>query len=308
MFVCLLAAGASLGQGSNAPATPKSEADPVVIKYGTQQVRKSELEQAMKSIPDEYQAYVAGPGKRAFAEDYLRMKMLSNEAVKNGLDKDADVRAQLQLMRDNTLASAQLERMQAGVKIADADLQKAYDARKNEMDQAKARHILIAFKGSRAAQEGKPELTEEQAKAKADDLRAKIVAGADFAELAKKESDDVGSGQRGGDLGAFGRGQMVPEFENAVFNAKAGEIVPVVRTQFGYHIIQVQERNARPLAEVREGLEKELTQARVQEMLDGMKKAANATFDETYFAPPVAEAPPAQPAAEAKPQAQQQPK
>jgi peptidyl-prolyl cis-trans isomerase C len=308
MFVYLLAAGASLGQGSNAPAAPKSDADPVVIKYGTQQVRKSELEQAMKSIPDEYQAYVAGPGKRAFAEDYLRMKMLSSEAVKNGLDKDADVRAQLQLMRDNTLASAQLERMQAGVKIADADLQKAYDARKNEMDQAKARHILIAFKGSRAAQEGKPELTEEQAKAKAEDLRKKIVAGADFAELAKKESDDVGSGQRGGDLGAFGRGQMVPEFENAVFNAKAGEVVPVVRTQFGYHIIQVQERNAKPLAEVREGLEKELTQAKVQEMLDNMKKAANATFDETYFAPPVAEAPPTQPPAEAKPAAQQQPK
>ena len=60
-----------------------------------------------------------------------------------------------------------------------------------------------------------------------------------IAELAKKESDDVESGKNGGDLGAFSKGQMVPEFEQAAFAAKPGDITPVVKTQFGYHIIRL---------------------------------------------------------------------
>ena len=300
MMTLALLSGFAVAQEKVAPAAPaakaatntSADADPVVIRFGSNQVRKSELEMAMESLPDEYKAYVAGPGKRAFAEDYIRMKMLAADAEKNGLDKKPEVRAQLQLMRDNTLATAQLKQIEESVKLSDADVQKIYTERKGDMEQVKARHILIAFKGSPAAREGK-DLTDEQAKAKAEEIRKKLVGGADFAELAKKESDDVGSGGRGGDLGAFGRGQMVPEFDKAAFEAKIGEITPVVKTQFGYHVIQVQERGARPIAEVRPELERELKQVRVRERLDSMKKTAAPTFDEAYFTPPAAPAAPA---------------
>jgi peptidyl-prolyl cis-trans isomerase C len=286
---------------ASAPATPAAAADanPVVIAAGDLSIRQSEFEAALKSLPAEYQQYATGPGKRQFAEDYLRMKMLAAQGVKSGLDKDPEVMSQLALMKENLVAQAQLTRIEKGITVTDEDLKKKYDENKNQYEQVKARHILIAFKGSPAAQEGKPELTEEQAKAKAEDLRKQIVGGASFEELAKKESDDVGSGTRGGDLGAFGRGQMVPEFEKAAFEAKPGDVTPVVRTQFGYHIIKVDGHESTPFEQVKPTLEKAERQTRMQAQLEQMKTNAKVTFNDTYFGPvPTPEPPAAQPASD----------
>src|SRR5213075_3212069 len=119
-----------------------------------------------------------------FAEDYLRMKMLAAQGYKAGLHNDPDVVKQLGLMRDNLVANAQLGKIEKTIVISDADLQKMYDENKKDYEQVKARHILIAFKGSPAAQPGKPELTEDEAKAKAEDIRKQLEGGADFAALA----------------------------------------------------------------------------------------------------------------------------
>ena len=282
------------------PAQPQAAAstDPIVIAAGDVTIRQSEFENALKTLPAEYQQYAQGPGKKQFAEDYLRMKMLASEGLKNGLDKDPDVLQQLSLMRENLVANAQLQKIEKGISLTDADLKAKYDANKPQYEQVKAQHILIAFKGSPAAQQGKPELTEEQAKAKAEDLRKQLVAGsAKFEDLAKKESDDTGSGSNGGELGEFGRGQMVPEFEKAAFDAKPGELTPVVRTQFGYHIIKVEEHSYTPFEQVKATIEKSERQARVQAALDAMKTSAKPTFNDSYFGTPAAPAPPATPAA-----------
>jgi peptidyl-prolyl cis-trans isomerase C len=275
-----------------ATTTQQASKDPIVVAAGDVAIRQSEFEAALKTLPAEYQQFASGPGKKQFAEDFLRMKMLAAEGMKNGLDKDTEVVHQLNLLRENLVANAQLQRIEKGITIPEAELQKTYEASKNEYERVKARHILIAFKGSPAAQPGKPELTEEQAKAKAEDIRKQLVAGAKFEELAQKESDDTGSGARGGDLGPFGRGQMVDEFEKAAFEGKVGEISPLVKTQFGFHIIRVDEHANTPFAEVKESLEKKERQKRVQDRLDAMKKGANVTFNEAYFAPPTASAAP----------------
>jgi peptidyl-prolyl cis-trans isomerase C len=296
---------ASIGVAQEKPAAPAAaattataaQADPIVIAAGDLAIRKSEFESALSTLPAEYAQYAAGPGKRQFAEDYLRMKMLAREGTKAGLDKDADVIRQLNLMRENLIAQAQLERIEKGITVSDADLKKQYDAQKAQYEQVKARHILIAFKGSPAANAEKPELTEEQAKAKAEELRTKIVGGASFEELAQKESDDLGSGSRGGDLGEFGRGQMVPEFEKAAFEAKVGEVTPVVRTQFGYHIIKIDSHGTTSFDEVKPTLERTARQTAMQAKLEEMKTNSKATFNDEYFgaaAPaPQAQTPPA---------------
>lgn len=296
---------ATLGVAQEKPAAPQASTDPIVIAAGDLTIRQSEFESALKTLPAEYQNYAQGPGKKQFAEDYLRMKMLATAGLKAGLDKDPDVVRQLNLMRENLVANAQLQKIEKGITVSDADLKAKYDASKNEYEQVKARHILIAFKGSPAAQEGKPELTEEQAKAKAEELRKQIAGGASFEELAKKESDDTGSGANGGDLGTFGRGQMVPEFEKASFEAKTGEVTPVVRTQFGYHIIKVEEHNHTPFEQVKAVIERNERQAKLTAALDAMKNSAKVTFNEAYFTPPpppAAPEPAAQPASEPKKQ------
>jgi len=311
-FVIALALAAPAVFAQSKPAAPAptatatataKDADPVIMSAGSVVVHKSEFEAALKTLPAEYQGMLSQPaGRKQFADDFLRMRLLASEGTKAGLQNDPDVISQLNLMRENLVATAELKKIDSGIAVSDADVQKAYAANAKEYEQVKARHILIAPKGSAAAQPGK-ELTDAQAKAKAEDLRKQIVAGANFEELAKKESDDTGSGARGGDLGSFGHGQMVPEFEQAAFGAKVGDVTPVVKTQFGYHIIKVEGHENTPLEQVRPTIEKNLKQTKLHAALDAMKENAHPTFDEAYFAPP-----PPPPAPEAAPATQAAPK
>ena len=273
--------------------TTTTNADPIVISSGNVTIRQSEFESALKTLPAEYQQYAFGPGRKQFAEDFLRMKILAAEGMKAGLDKDPSVQQQLDLMKENLVANAQLQKIEKSITVSDEDAKKQYEANKKDYETITARHILIAFKGSPAAQKGKKELTDAEAKAKAEELRKKIIDGADFADIAKKESDDVGSGSRGGELGAFSRGQMVPEFEDAAFKAKVGEVTPVVRTQYGYHIIKVEKHDYTPFDQVKDQLEKKEHDKRVKDAVDAMKQ--NVTYNEAYFTPPPAPAAPEAP-------------
>jgi len=280
-----------------APAKPATtgvvieEADPVIITAGDIKIRQSEFEAAIQTLPDQYRQFATGTGRKQFAEDFLRMKILASEGFRNNLQNDADVVKQLNLMRENLVASAEVKKIEASLPRSDADLKKTYDESKKDYEQVTARHILIAFKGSPAAQPGKKELTEDEAKAKAEDIRKQLTAGADFAEMAKKESDDTGSGSRGGDLGTFGHGQMVPEFEAAAFETKVGELSPVVRTQYGFHILKVEKRDLTPYESVKPGLEKNLRQKKLQEAIEALKDKAKPTYSEAYFPPPPPPAP-----------------
>ena len=133
-------------------------------------------------------------------------------------------------------------------KATPQEVQAYYNAYQSEYqvpEQARSRHILIKFPGGKAK-------TDAEAKATAESLLKQIQGGADFAELAKKNSEDPGSGAQGGELGFARRGAMVPEFDAAIFNNKIGD-VKLIHSQFGYHIVQVEERqtaHSQPLAEV----------------------------------------------------------
>ena len=102
------------------------------------------------------------------------------------------------------------------------------------VDQVSASHILLMYKGSTNSSNDR---SEDEAKDKIKMLRSQVEEGINFGELAR-EFSDCPSGTQGGDLGSFGRGQMVPEFENAVFNMEIGDLSKIIKTDFGYHIIQ----------------------------------------------------------------------
>jgi peptidyl-prolyl cis-trans isomerase D len=120
------------------------------------------------------------------------------------------------------------------------EIQQYYTAHQSEYsvpEQARARHILIKVAPGADAK------TDAAAKAKAEALLKQIEGGANFADLAKKNSDDPGSKDSGGELGFAQRGRMVPEFDSAIFTQKIGD-TKIVKTQYGYHIVQVEERQA----------------------------------------------------------------
>ncbi len=135
--------------------------------------------------------------------------------------------------------------------VSDADVQAYYDAHKatyQVKDQVRARHILIAVPAGADAK------TDAAAKAKAEDLLKQIKAGGNFAALAAAKSDDPGSKTQGGELGFMQPGQTVPEFDKALFSMQAGQTSDLIKTKFGYHIIQVEQHDQahlKPIADVK---------------------------------------------------------
>jgi parvulin-like peptidyl-prolyl isomerase len=154
-----------------------------------------------------------------------------------------------------------------------------------------ARHILIAVAGGGV--EG-AKLTDEQAKAKAEDLKKQLDKGGDFAALARANSDDPGSAKMGGALQPFARGMMVPPFEQAAFSMKKNEISGPIKTQFGYHIIQVLDRQAGAYDQSRQLV----LERRLDAMVDQLKESAKPKLEDSFFGPAEnAPATPTQPAA-----------
>jgi peptidyl-prolyl cis-trans isomerase C len=132
-------------------------------------------------------------------------------------------------------------------------------------ERIRARHILISIP------QGAPESVKEEARAKIDELAAKLAEGADFATLAKQESEDQASAANGGDLGFFTRNQMPPAFAAAAFSLEPGQVSDVVETSFGYHLIYVEERLPEQKIElnddVRGAIRLQLTQDQVKDKL-----------------------------------------
>ncbi len=159
------------------------------------------------------------------------------------------------------------DKVAADLKISEQELRTQYAGAIDNFrsaEQVHARHILLGI-------DGKSDAEKKTIRAKAEDLIKQAKGGANFEELAKKNSEDSGNASLGGDLGTFGRGQMAKEFEDAAFAMKSGEISGVVTTQFGYHIIQVVEKipsKVTPFENVKADLERELRASKVAESMN----------------------------------------
>lgn len=166
-------------------------------------------------------------------------------------------------------------------KVTDADVKKFYDDNKERLAQPEtitARHILVKF------EQGADEKAKGKAKEKAEGLRKQLQGGADFAKLAKENSDDPGSKNTGGEY-TFPRGQMVPAFENAAFTQALKEIGPLVETPFGYHIIQSLAKNAAKTPaldevkdKIREHLENQGKGQAVQKYIEELKAKSDIKY------------------------------
>ncbi len=165
------------------------------------------------------------------------------------------------------------------VSVTDREIEVHYQGHRDEFKQeeeACASHILIKVKQG----EAKEGHADEEAKRIAQGVLDQVKAGKDFAELAKKSSEDQGSAAQGGSLGCFGHGRMVPEFDNAAFSLGAGETSDLVKSPFGYHIIRVTERKEEifaPLAQVKERIRQTMLADRArtlaEEKMRGMSEA-----------------------------------
>lgn len=281
VVICLACGSALSAQVPPAPPAtgPAGDRDKVVLTVGDQKMTAGDFADFVADLPPEYQSMAFGAGKRRLADEIVKFKVLAAEAQKRGLDNDRKIQRQLAMVREQLLAQALLSAEQAGV--GDGDLEKYYADHKDEFEQVKARHILIRAEGAGG---------DAAARKKADDIR-KTLTDANFADAARKDSDDKGSAVAGGNLGMFQRGQMVPEFERAAFALKTGEISQPVRSDFGYHIIQVQERSSVAYEQAKPMIRARLLPQRIDKLVEELKKSMKITLDEEFFGAAPAPAP-----------------
>ncbi len=272
-----------------ATGKPKDPTDKVVLTVGAEKLTVADFERLVDSLPEQFRTQVRGVGKRQFLEQLVQIKVLSLEARRRKIDQTPGFLAQAAFQRDNLLAQSLYQDISANLKIDEAEARKYFEQHKGESEQVRARHILIKAKGSpMPAAPDKKELSDEEALAKAREIRKRILAGEDFATLAKAESDDKGSGLNGGDLGMFKHGQMVPAFDAAAFTQPIGEVGEPVKTQFGYHVIKVEQRDVKTFDELRPELEKKMRPELARKAMDELRKGSTVVVDDSFFGAPPA--------------------
>ncbi len=212
------------------PALAADKKDPVIAKIGGAEIVESELELAESSIDPKASQLPPEQRRLAALSALIDAKVIAAKAKVEGMDKTADYRMRLQFLVDRELHNAYFKKYIVDT-VTDADIKARYDseiAKMPKVDEVRAKHILVK--------------TEDEAKA----IIKALTEGKDFAELAKEKSTDPSKSQ-GGDLGFFRKGQMVPEFESAALAMQPGTFSQTpIKTQFGFHVIKVEEK--RPVA------------------------------------------------------------
>ena len=222
LFVLPAASGCSKNSSSEAPA---SASDPVIARVNGVDIKQSDLALAEEDVGADMQA--ASPeAKREHLISYLAdIIMVTQAADKKNLADNPDFKRRLAFLRSKLLMGYELQQ-EAKTALTDEALKQTYDEAVKSMsgqEEVRARHILV---------EG-----EDEAKAIIEQLKG----GADFAKLAKEKSKDPGAAE-GGDLGYFTKDQMVPEFADVAFKMYPGQLSNPVKTQFGWHVIKVEDK------------------------------------------------------------------
>lgn len=259
-------------------------ADTVVLAVGDDKLTRAQFESLLSQLPDQARAAVQGPNRRKVADQIADLKAMAQEARKRKIEQQPGVQQLMRLQMDQALAGVLFKEIQGSVKVDDAALHAYYDQHKTQYEEAKASHILIRFQGSSVPlRAGEKDLSQEEALAKITDIRKKLVAGGSFSDMAKAESDDTGSGANGGSLGTFGHGQMVPEFEKTAFTAPVGQISEPIKTQFGYHLVKVEERKSKTFDQVKDDIAKQLKPQQAQQQVEDIKSHAGIVISDDYF-------------------------
>ena len=236
--------------------------DPVVATVNGQPIRLSDLEVAQQSLPQQYRNMPLQAVFPALLDRIIDSKLVVQESKKSKVNEDADFKKRMAFVEDQVLQDFWIQR-EIAKQVTAEKLQKRYEERLKQMpseDEVRAKHILVS--------------TEDEAKA----LIAEIKKGAAFDKLAKEKSTDKASGAEGGDLGWFKKSDMVKEFADAAFALNKGDLTETpVKTQFGYHVIKLEDRRKAPppsYEEMADQLREEMAREVITGQLDRLRSGA----------------------------------
>jgi peptidyl-prolyl cis-trans isomerase C len=202
--------------------------DKILVRVNGTEITESDLRHTISRFPRERQAYFSTEeGIKQLLDQMVSFELVYTFAKENGIDSEEPFQMQLKNAEREILTQYTINRIMSGVQVTEAEAKEYYKENQSsfiEEESVRARHILV------------------QTLEEAENIVKEMEAGLSFEEAAEKYSSCPSKAQ-GGDLGTFTKGRMVPEFEEAAFTLKEGAVSSPVKTQFGYHIIKVEEKN-----------------------------------------------------------------
>jgi peptidyl-prolyl cis-trans isomerase C len=295
-FVCLFCLYCRLHSTafSQTPAGPKTPNSPetVVIRIGDLQVTAAEVNRILETMPAQYRPFYSGPGRRQLADIIVKNKLLVKEAERRSLQDKEAVQLDIKIQREALLTVAAQRELEKEMTVSNEEAQKFLDEHMIQYEQAKVRRILICSASSLSLNPSQPAdkcLPDQEARAKADEIRQKLLQGADFEEMAAKFSSDSMSSGKGGDLGFIRRGSqaplIVPPLEQAIFSLNVGATSEVIQTPFGHEIVKVEDKKTPKLDEVRKEIEPQVRKQKIDDLVKEMRSRQAIKIDEAYFRP-----------------------
>lgn len=273
----LAVACANEGPKSAGPSSQPGEGE-VVATYDGKRLTTGDVQREIERLPPRSRLQLSAPERlRQFVDNYILNQLLSAEGESKGYASDPEIQRQVDELRQRLIVQRVMRDFQEAPDISDDEVRAYYDANQRLFSGAQIRASHILVKDEALAKSLREQLRDDPSK---------------FEELAKANSTDTATAARGGDLGFFGQGRMVADFERAAFALEnPGDISEVVKTPFGYHIIKVTERRdgtARSFDEVKDRIRVAMTNQRRQELvnkqLDDLRAKAKVTVNDDALA------------------------
>lgn len=200
----------------------------IIAKVDGREIKESDLSTLVQNLGQQAGRFAGPEGRKQLIDELITQELFYSDAIAQGMDQDTEYVAAVEQMKANLLKQYALNKLLANITVSDEEAEIHFEKNKDmfrPQPSARASHILVQ--------------TEEEAH----NILKEINEGLSFEDAAVKYSS-CPSNTNGGDLGEFKKGQMVPEFETAVFNMNAGDISQPVQTQFGFHIIKAGKINS----------------------------------------------------------------
>lgn len=295
---CALAHAQAVLQPPPAPAPSPESAkvadDAVVATIDGQKVTAGEIRRfAAVLSPAQQKAFTANPEE--FVHNLFVFRYLERQAEKHNLDKASPFKELLDYARLNVLANAEINDYSNHIMVTPDEEEKFYKEHADRYQQAKVRIVYIAFSGQ--VKSDKKPVTEAEAKARIEELRKQIVAGADFGKVAKENSQDAASAAKNGDWGVIKRSSALPdEVKKAIFSLKPGEVSAPIRQPNGFYLFRVDEFSTLPYTEVRQQINEEIKRDRFDAWQRGIREQVKVKVENPDFfthTAPAAATPPA---------------
>jgi hypothetical protein len=267
---------------AKATATGTIKNDRVVMRVNGEPVTEREFDAFVQQAPEQMQAFYASPeGRRTLAEQLVKLKSLEQEGRRLGVESDPEASSRIEMARANIIAAYTLQKIVS--QPDDQRLRSEFEKQKKDFETMQLSHIVIAYAGGGVPPKSGAPLSEADAMKKAQSIEAKLRSGADFAQSARTESDDVHSATEGGRLGEVSPASLPPEVQGAVSNLKPLQVSQPVRSAYGIHIFKSGARKARSYEELKPMLAAKMQRDEAEATLSRLQKSANVEMDPKFF-------------------------